>query len=296
MVTRFMQKTSVFVFICVCVFTITCFAKSNESVYAVSAQEINTSSYLVSSRVAPGELLPLTVKLLNFGSNKKVDVTITYQVIDSNGDVRVTQTETVAVQTTASFIKYIQLPYSLTPGEYIATSSILYDGQQVPATSNFTFTIENKIAGLFVSQAITYGEFTLAVALFFAIVARFIIRARNSRLRIHDYSKIQKPARMFYEIISDTISQMHSSVGDKAYEMASTIEGLYIDRDNGEVLRITKDPSEIISVLLIRYETTFGRKLGITARDEDKEIAKKLLPVESNMSEIEKFFVKKGKK
>ena len=257
-----------------------------------SAQQLKTSGEANALRVAPGELLPISVKLLNFGGGTKVDVTINYQILDKDGvKVEVNETETVAVQTTASFIKNIQIPNDLPPGRYIATSKIIYAGQEVPATSKFEFTVEKKIAGIFVSQLILYGGFTLFIGFIFAIISRLIIKSRVSRLAIHDYSRISKPTRIYYEMVSDMIMQMHNSVGDKAYEMASTmVDGLIIDKDNGKVLSINKDPSEIVSLLLVRYQNLFGKKLKILPRVADKEVRENLRPVESNLNIVKKYF------
>jgi hypothetical protein len=255
------------------------------------AQQIKTSGEAKALRVAPGELLPISVKLLNFGAGTKVDVTISYQILDADGgQVKVNETETVAVQTTASFIKNIQIPNDLPPGRYIATSNIVYAGQEVPATSKFEFTVENKIAGIFVSQLMLYGGFTLFIGLIFAIISHLIIKGRISRLAIHEYSQVSKPSRIYYEMVSDMIMQMHNSVGDKAYEMADTIDGLSIDKDTGKVLNINKDPSEIVSLLLVRYQNLFGKKLKILPRVTDKEIKENMHPVEDNLNIIKKYF------
>lgn len=271
------------------------FLLNNFASYALaqdsSAQQIKTSGEAKALRVAPGELLPISVKLLNFGGGTKVDVTINYQILDEDGDqVEVNETETVAVQTTASFIKNIQIPNDLPPGRYIATSNIVYAGQEVPATSKFEFTVENKIAGIFVSQLMLYGCLTLFIGFIFAIISRLIIKGRTSRLAVHEYSQVSKPGRIYYEMVSDMIMQMHNSVGDKAYEMADTIDGLSVDKNTGKVLNINKDPSEIVSLLLVRYQNLFGKKLKISPRVTDKEARGNMRPVENNLNIIKKYF------
>lgn len=136
--------------------------------------EVRTSSGNLVTRVAPGELLPVSVKLVNFGGGQRVDVTIVYRVLSERGDVVLTETETVAVETTASFIKILQVPRNTPPGEYTAESSITYQGQKVPATASYQFTVERKIAGMFVSQFLIYGVITLIVGIIFAIIGRIV--------------------------------------------------------------------------------------------------------------------------
>jgi len=136
--------------------------------------EIKTSSGNLVTRVAPGELLPVSVKLVNFGGGRRVDVTIDYFILNEKGDVVLTEKETVAVETTASFIKIIQIPRDIQPGKYTAESSITYQGQKVPATASYQFTIERKIAGMFASQFLIYGAITLIIGVIFAAIGRLV--------------------------------------------------------------------------------------------------------------------------
>ena len=126
---------------------------------------VDTSSAGLAVKVAPGELLPISVKLLNFGQGAKVDVNVTYGISDSSGKQIFTSTETVAVETTASFIKTVQIPFNTPPGQYTAKASIIYAGQLVPATTQFNFTVENRILGLFQSDFYFYGIILLIVCL-----------------------------------------------------------------------------------------------------------------------------------
>src|SRR6185369_11340145 len=74
---------------------------------AAEPEVLATNANLI-TRVAPGEFLPISVRLTNFGSKQRADVTISYRILDNTGTSLITNTETVAVQTTASFIKTIQ--------------------------------------------------------------------------------------------------------------------------------------------------------------------------------------------
>src|SRR4051812_38232432 len=84
------------------------------------------------ARVAPGESLPISVKLSNFGSSNEVDITVNYGIFDTRGHQIYTTSETVAVQTTASYIKTLQIPLGTPAGNYIARTSITYQDQLVP--------------------------------------------------------------------------------------------------------------------------------------------------------------------
>ena len=252
--------------------------------------EVKTIGEGMALRVAPGELIPVSVKLMNFGEGKRVDVTVNYQILDSRGTVVVTETETVAVETTASFIKNIQIPHDLLSGKYTAISNVVYEGQEALATSKFDFTVEKKIAGIFISQFIVYGTVTLLIGIGFAIVSRLIMKHRASRISPHQYLEIPKPDRIFYEIVSDMIAQMRYYAGEKAIEVAGDIGGLTIDKESGKVLKIDKDPSEIAALLLFQYGKHIGKKMKISPRKSDKETKERLRPVEEHLDIIKRYF------
>jgi hypothetical protein len=252
---------------------------------------VKTSSEGLISRVAPGEFLPISVKLMNFGGGRRVDAVVNYKILDSNDVEVLRDSETVAVETTASFVKTIQVPYNLPPGTYTVVSSIVYEGQEVPATSQFHFTVEGKIAGIFVSQLIIYGTITVAVGLVFAVVSRLIVKRRRAgRFVPHEYGDIPAPERLFYEIISDTIMQMRYRAGDRAIALARGVDGLIIDEENGRVLKINKDPAEIAALLILRYEDSLGEKAGLAPRKADEEAKRRLTSVDKNLALIKKYF------
>lgn len=254
--------------------------------------EVRTSSGGLITRVAPEELLPISVKLTNFGGGKRVDVVIEYRILNENGNVVLTEKETVAVETTASFIKVIQIPRNVPPGRYTAESSIAYQGQKVPAAGSYQFTVERKIAGIFVSQFMVYGAVTLLVGSLFAVVSRLIVKKKDraSRLTPHEYPQIQKEDRIFYEIISDIIMQMRYRVGDQALEIAKSIDDLSLDEKNGRVLKVKKSPAKIIALLILKYEKLLGQRINFALRRPDEETKERLAAVDKNIVVIRKYF------
>jgi len=257
----------------------------------VRAAEVQTSSGNLVTRVAPGELLPVSVKLTNFGGGIRVDVTIDYRVLNEKGEAVITEKETVAVETTASFIKVIQIPRDIPPGNYTAESTIVYQGQKVPATASYQFAIERKILGLFVGQFIVYSIITVFVGIAFVIVSRLIKKKlRVSRLTPHEYTEIPKEERIFYEIVSDIIAQMRQRVGDRALNIARSIDDLTIDENNGRVLNIKKSPAKIIALLILKYEKTLGEKVSFAFPRPDDKTKDHLAAVEKNLVVIRKYF------
>lgn len=242
-----------------------CFVPVN----ADTAGQAQTDGAGFVSKVAPGELFPFSVKLINFGSRNRVDVAISYEIIDVRGLAIYSAKETVAVETTANFIKTIQIPFEAVPGRYVAKSSIVYPDQSAPATTEFPFVVERKIFGLFQGDFYLYGGITLLVGGIAWIISRLLIRRyRASRFPLIDYSDIPRDKRIFYEILSDTIIQMRERVGDDALSIAADIDGLEIDKNGGRVLAITESPSKIIATLVSEYEKLLGKKVSFLLRRE----------------------------
>ncbi|TSC77727.1 MAG: hypothetical protein G01um101429_995 [Parcubacteria group bacterium Gr01-1014_29] len=263
------------------------------SAVMVMAQEseVRTSSGNLVTRVAPGELLPVSVKLVNFGGGKRVDVTIDYVILNEKGGIVLTEKETVAVETTAGFIKIIQIPRDVPPGKYTAEARITYQGQKVPAVANYQFTVERKIAGMFASQFLIYGAITVVVGIIGAAASRLIKKKlRVSRLTPHEYPEIPKEERIFYEIISDIIAQMRYRVGDKALDIARGIDDLIIDGNSGKVMSVKKSPAKIIALLILKYEKLLGQKISFAMRRPNEEAKERMAAIDKNLVVIRKYF------
>ena len=234
---------------------------------ASTVGQVDTSNAGVVTKVAPGELLPISVKLSNFGGSQRVDVLMTSGIFSDTGKEIYSISETVAVETTNNFVKMIQVPLDTAPGAYVAKTSIIYGGQLVPATTQFPFTVERKIFGFFQSDFFFYGGVAFLVCIMaFALGWVLVKRRRKGRSSPYDYSAISRGKRTFYEILSDTIMQMRQRVGDDALAIASQIDGLRIDKETGRVLSVTKSPAKIIATLVSEYEKKLGKRVSFSFR------------------------------
>lgn len=225
-----------------------------------------------SSKVAPGELLPVSVQLSNFGGTARADVLVQYSILNSTGAEIYTATETVAVETSANFIKSIQIPDNTASGSYTVTTSVIYPGQVAPATTRFPFTVEKKVFDVFLSDFYLYvGIAVVASFLLVLLGSTLIKRRRFSRFSTLDYENIPSDQRPFYEILGDTIMQMRVRVGDDAIFIAENIDGLKIDSKTGRVLSVTESPAKIIANLVSAYEVTLGKKVSFSLRRDDSK-------------------------
>lgn len=231
--------------------------------------QVNTNNAGLVVKVAPGELLPISVKLANFGGEMRVDVLIEYSIYTETDKQISSSTETVAVETTASFIKNIQIPTDTKPGTYTAKTAIIYHGQLVPANSHFSFVVERKIFGIFQNEFIIFGGIIVVGSILLIILTRlFTKRARLVRHHLIDYQDIPKNERTFYEILSDIIMEMRNHVGDDALSIAASVNGMNIDKKTGRVLGFTDDPAKIIANLISEYEKRLGDKVDFLSRKQ----------------------------
>lgn len=230
--------------------------------------QVKTSSAGLVVKVAPGEVLPVSVKLSNFGGGQRVDVQVKYEVTNSKtGAALTTATDTVAVETTSDHIKTLQVPSSAPEGEYTIKTSIAYRGQVAPASTSFTFTIETKILGVFKSSFILYASLTAILCFCLTIIVYNLVkRSRRHRYSPIDYSNIPRAQRVFYELVSDTVMNMRQQVGTKALDIAASVEGLTIDAETGRVMRLIGSPSKIVADLVSGYEKTLGKKVSFAFR------------------------------
>lgn len=226
-----------------------------------------------SNRIAPGEFLPISLKLTNFGSNQRIDVAISYKIFN-NADKDVflqkevySESETAAVETTASFVKRIQIPYNFKSGLYTLVTIVNYPFQEQSAVSKTPFLVEEKIGGFFKSDLKTYLIFfaitILAIIIVAAIAVLALTRRKASRTNnYYDYSDKPKDQIVYYEMLSGIIFQARLRIGDKAIDIAREMPGLEISNKTGKITNITENPAKIISQLIAEYEKVLGQPLS----------------------------------
>lgn len=97
----------------------------------------------------------------------------------------------------------------------------------------------------------------------------FLFRhSRKVRYALLSYSSVPSDKRIYFEILSDTIMQMRTRVGDDALKIAENIEGLKINKETGRVLSFAEHPSKIIATLVSEYEKLLGQRVSFSFRRE----------------------------
>lgn len=70
------------------------------------------------TEVLAGENIWFTTKLLNLANTQRMDVLLTYEILDINQELKAAKTETVAIETQASFVGNLKVPVNLEKGIY----------------------------------------------------------------------------------------------------------------------------------------------------------------------------------
>ena len=138
-------------------------------------------------KVSPGDTLWFTTKILNFANEKRVDVTLEYNILDENENEILTRSETVAIETQASFVGRMELSEDIKIGKYmLEVKMIQSDGKTSIGKSSFQVRLEEDFKG-FVSKnkfliMIILG-IIVAIIFFSWILPLMINSAKNKKIK-----------------------------------------------------------------------------------------------------------------
>jgi cell division septation protein DedD len=91
---------------------------------------------------APGEEVGFDLEITNMGSAERFDITLISRLLDKNDNTLLSKEETIAISTSASYHKTIQLPSTIKPGSYVLKVFANYADKV--ATSSFSFEVTQK--------------------------------------------------------------------------------------------------------------------------------------------------------
>jgi len=79
-------------------------------------------------QVYPGDDIFATIRIFNLGIVSRVDTTIEYFIKDLEGNIIISEHESVAVETQASLVKSFELPIDIKLGRYVLYAKTTYNG------------------------------------------------------------------------------------------------------------------------------------------------------------------------
>jgi len=161
---------------------------SVSSIIVSAAQSFNVEIELPDSykNVNPGNDVWFTIKLLNLANTQRVDVTLNYEIADSNGKSIIHNTKTVAIETQASFVADLKLPENSLPGDYninvVVNSSM---GESTATTALKVSASKNDMMLYYVLA----GVIGLVLIIFFVIKSRPILKKIKLKMKINKIVK-----------------------------------------------------------------------------------------------------------
>ena len=82
----------------------------------------------------PGEELLANIKLFNLGTEEEVEVSLDYSIRDEDGNVILSENETITVKTEISFPKIFKTPRDASTGDYLLYVRANYNTQLASAS------------------------------------------------------------------------------------------------------------------------------------------------------------------
>ncbi len=124
--------------------------------------------------VSSGDKITSQITLLQAGLQEKMDVTLNYVVKDFDGNVHLTESETVMVFQQKSFNKEIDT-HLLAPGDYVLGAEVIYPGGIATASSQFSV-VDNSLIG---KSSLIYWILLASVLIVFVIIIIVLVKFRK---------------------------------------------------------------------------------------------------------------------
>ena len=126
-------------------------------------------------KIEPGEKLLTSIKLINLGAEKRVDVFLDYEIKDINGNLVLSQSETAAVETQANLVRYFTLSQNIPNGYYEIFAKLKYKDKEAMAKSSFEVANNKYLIGNYIY--LISGLFILVIlSAFWSSHIKIIIR------------------------------------------------------------------------------------------------------------------------
>ena len=125
--------------------------------------EINAEIPRQFMSIKPGEELWVKVSIYNIETTESVDVLITYQIKDLEGNILLGGSETLGVTKQRDYVKMFVIPEEAKEGKYMLYATITYNGSTASSTVEFVI---NRILKTF--EIVTF--FSIVIILIIIII------------------------------------------------------------------------------------------------------------------------------
>ena len=138
-------------------------------------------------QVSPGEEAVANIKLFEVEKVGKVDVELEYSIRDGEGNIIVSDSETIAVEGQANFFKTLQISKNVLEGEYLFYVKANYLGQIAGASEWFNVSKEKYISRIEVISYIFLGIIVVILVVGFIILSE--MKKVKKKIKYHHRRK-----------------------------------------------------------------------------------------------------------
>jgi hypothetical protein len=139
--------------------------------------------------IPPGSEIWFTTKLMNLADLGRRDVTLKYEILNENKNSIVSKSETVAVQTQASFVASLQIPADIPIGDYTLKVTLIDTNSPEDLESEASFKIRSA------EKDYTIYYYAVALLLAFLLIILLIPKLKTRIERAKLKSKIRQIVR-----------------------------------------------------------------------------------------------------
>jgi len=145
--------------------------------------------------------------------------------------------------------------------------------------TDFSFLYMNS-QGLYVNGGVV-DFFYMTSFLFMSSALIFIAKYQVERVRVEAQAQdVTGTWRRRDKVATLIVKEQVSIIGPLAWEEASQVAGLSVDRETGEIYLLEDKPQEILERLVERYERVFGQTAREVSRDAVRRFASELSDTE----------------
>jgi hypothetical protein len=148
-------------------------AESSDVALEISVSIVENDSF------GPGDSFHTIVEIRNREAQGRIDVVVTYDILDMNDHIVLSDRKTVAIETKSSFAEEFTLPTSISEGSYLLRANV----------STLDYTKWSVVSRTFRVVVVTEGEqriveYIMAGGLFFTGGALVLEHRRISKLKV----------------------------------------------------------------------------------------------------------------
>jgi len=161
-------------------------------IFLVGAQEpfnLEVEIAQTHKTINPGEHVWFTTKIMNLGRQERTDITLEYEVLNKDKELVAKKTETVAIETQASFVSNLKIPEKSSQGPHTLEVSLkVNENEEAKGSSSFNVVWEKQeyvryvVIGLIIVAV-------LVILMILVIKSKKFIEEQKVRSQIHNIVK-----------------------------------------------------------------------------------------------------------